>query len=161
MKLKVKANVNINENDIFNDLKKFADTYGKVFMWEAADIIADFAFKQMSEYYDEYTPKYYSRSFLMMFFSYKKYQVHSGNTYEGGILIDSSFTNHELDSEYYTEDYIYSDVWIKGKHGDNKGKADRFGRLKKKAFSKGTMSKLDKIAMKTAKSQSYSIINFK
>ena len=162
MKLKLKANTKVSEEMVFNDLKKFADTYSKFFMWEAMDMIYEFAYKEMLGYYEEYNPRYYSRTYLMQFFSYKKYYSHSNNYYEGGIIIDSSNTCHEEDNDFeWHEEMIYSFVWIKGVHGLHQGKKDRFGRLKKKAFSKGTMTSLDKKSMKVAKTQSYSVIDFK
>ena len=104
--------------------------------------------------------------------SYQKFFANTGNVYEGGIMINSAFTNHEK-GKSYTEEDIYNDVWIKGIHGYEKvgyddnvywreiqGLPDRINRIKRKAYSRDFKRELLSKGFEKAKAQSYSILKF-
>ena len=172
MKIKINPDVVLDEKTIINDIEKFTKTCAMTIIEEAQNQLDKFAFGEMAEYYLEYEPIFYDRTGQMGDLSYQKYMTIKGTIYEGGIFINSAFTNHEKGEEY-TEEYIYNDVWIKGIHGrkrvgrggkahwrEIKGLPERMNRIKKKAYSENFKNKLLAKGIAKAKSQSYSILKF-
>lgn len=172
MKIKINPNVVLDEKAIINDIEKFTKTCAMTIIDEAQNQLDKFAFGEMAEYYLEYEPILYTRTGQMGDFSYQRYMTIKGNVYEGGIFINSAFTNHEK-GKSYTEEDIYNDVWIKGIHGQEKvgygenaywreiqGLPERINRIKKKAYSDNFKNKLLAKGIAKAKSQSYSILKF-
>lgn len=177
MKVRINSNVILNEKAITKDIEKFAKTCAITIVEEAANFIKKFAFDQMVGYYDEYDPQLYVRTEQMLKSSYKPFVVTIGDTYEGGVIINSENTSHirgkRANGEEYTEEEIYDNVWIKGSHGWEKvgygqnshwekisGLPDRINRLKRKAYSRDFKRDLLNKGMAKAKSQSYSILKF-
>ena len=185
MKLKVIPKVKVDENKIANDLEKFAKTCAMTIVEEAQNQLDKFAFGEMAEYYMEYEPSFYARTGQMGDLSYRKFFAITGSVYEGGIEINSNFTNHDKGyriisnengtgmHEPYTEEEVYENVWVKGTHGyekvgygknsywrETKGVPDRINRLKKKAYSDKFKNELLEKGIAKAKSQSYSILKF-
>ncbi len=177
MKVRLNSDVIMNEKAITKDIEKFARTCALTIIQEAAKSIKKFAYEQMVDYYDEYDPRIYVRTNQMKNSSYKPFITITGKTYEGGVIINSSHTNHikgkRKNGEEYTEEEVYDDVWIKGIHGwelvgygDNaywreiSGLPDRINRLKRKAYSRDFKRKLLSKGFEKAKSQSYSILKF-
>lgn len=177
MKVRLNSDVIINEKAITKDIEKFARTCALTIIQEAAKSIKKFAYEQMVGYYDEYDPRIYERTNQMKDSSYKPFITITGKTYEGGVIINSSHTNHSRgkrkNGEEYTEEEVYDDVWIKGIHGQEKvgygenaywreinGLPDRINRLKRKAYSRDFKRELLSKGFEKAKSQSYSILKF-
>ncbi len=190
MKVKINSDVIMNEKGLEKDIKKFAETCAITIVEEAAKLIKKFAYNQMIGYYSEYDPRIYIRTDQMKNTSYKPFVITKGNVYEGGVIINSSNTNHRrgyyvtdenkrgsgdinLREPSIKEEYIYDNVWIKGSHGWEKvgygentgwheiqGTPDRINKLKRAAYSKEVKNKLLAEGMRKAKSQSYSILNF-
>lgn len=190
MKVKINSDVLINQKDLESDIKKFVEICATTIVEEAANLIKKFAFYQMVGYYEEYTPRRYKRTGQMRDSSYKSFVITKGNVYEGGVIINSSNTNHRrgyyvtdenkrgsgdinLREPSIKEEYIYDNVWIKGSHGyenvgyggevywrEITGVPDRMNKLKRKAYSKDFKERLLAKGMRKAKSQSYSILNF-
>ena len=177
MKVKLNSDVIINEKAITKDLEMFAKTCATTIVEEAAKSIKEFAYKQMVGYYDEYDPRIYVRTNQMRDSSYKPFTTITGNIYEGGVIINSSHTNHERgirkNGEEFTEEEVYNNIWIKGSHGyemvgygkdahwrEITGLPDRLNRLKRKAYSRDFKRDLLNKGMTKAKSQSYSILKF-
>lgn len=172
MKVNIKPEVILNEKAIMQDIEKFARTCAMTIIDEAQNQLDKFAFGEMAEYYMEYEPRIYDRTGQMGDMSYQKFFANTGNVYEGGIMINSAFTNHEK-GKSYTEEDIYNDVWIKGIHGQEKvgygdnvywreiqGLPDRINRIKRKAYSRDFKRELLSKGFKKAKAQSYSILKF-
>lgn len=172
MKVNIKPDVILNEKAIMQDIEKFARTCAATIVEEAQNQLDKFAFGEMAEYYMEYEPRIYDRTGQMGDMSYQKFFANTGNVYEGGIMINSAFTNHEK-GKSYTEEDIYNDVWIKGIHGyekvgydDNvywreiRGLPDRINRIKRKAYSRDFKRELLSKGFEKAKAQSYSILKF-
>lgn len=172
MKVNIKPDVILNEKAIMQDIEKFARTCATTIVEEAQKQLEKFAFGEMAEYYMEYEPRIYDRTGQMGDMSYQKFFANTGNVYEGGIMINSAFTNHDK-GKSYTEEDIYNDVWIKGIHGQEKvgygenaywreinGLPDRINRLKRKAYSRDFKRDLLAKGFEKAKSQSYSILKF-
>lgn len=172
MKVNIKPDVILNEKAIMQDIEKFARTCATTIVEEAQKQLEKFAFGEMAEYYMEYEPRIYDRTGQMGDMSYQKFFANTGNVYEGGIMINSAFTNHEK-GKSYTEEDIYNDVWIKGIHGYEKvgyddnvywreiqGLPDRINRLKRKAYSRDFKRELLSKGFEKAKAQSYSILKF-
>ena len=177
MRIKINPNVIINEEAIINDIRKFTKTCAMTVVEEAQVQLEKFAFGEMAEYYTEYEPYIYIRTGQMGDLSYQTFMSNTGNMYEGGIIINSVFTEHERgvrrNGKEYTEEEIYEDVWVKGKHGgemvgygknkhwrETLGVPNRINRLKEKAYSADFKNKLLAKGMAKAKSQSYSILKF-
>lgn len=185
MKVKINSDVIINEKGITKDLEKFAEVCATTIIEEGINIIVKFATKQMAGYYNEYDPYEYDRTYQMYRESFMPFRSFNGNIYEGGINIDSFFTNHPKGTRRnggeYTEEEIYDNVWIKGSHGfevvgnkptaengrndtrrwrEIQGEPDRINKLKRAAYSKELKEKLLSIGIRKAKAQSYSILNF-
>ena len=152
MKVNINPEVIMNEKNITKDLEKFAKTCATIIVNEAAQLIKKFAYKQMAGYYEEYDPRIYIRTEQMLKSSYKPFVVTTGDVYEE----------------------IYDNVWIKGTHGYEKvgygtnshweeliGLSDRINKLKREAYSKEVKEKLLAKGIRKAKSQSYTILNFK
>ena len=167
----------MNEKAITKDIEKFAKTCALTIIQEAAKSIKKFAYEQMVDYYDEYDPRIYVRTNQMKDSSYKPFIIITGTTYEGGVIINSSHTNHSRgkrkNGEEYTEEEVYDDVWIKGIHGwefvgygdsahwrEINGLPDRINRLKRKAYSRDFKRELLSKGFEKAKAQSYSILKF-
>lgn len=191
MKINVNSDVIINEKNLEKDIKKFAETCATTIVEEASNLIKRFAFDQMVGYYGEYDPRRYKRTKQMLKASYKPFVITTGEIYEGGVIINSNNTNHKrgyyitddnkkgygditLREPSIKEEYIYDNVWIKGSHGyenvgygeniywrEITGVPDRINKLKRKAYSQEFKNKLLAKGMRKAKSQSYTIINFK
>lgn len=172
MKVNIKPDVILNEKAIMQDIEKFARTCATTIVEEAQKQLEKFAFGEMAEYYMEYEPRIYDRTGQMGDMSYQKFFANTGNVYEGGIMINSAFTNHEK-GKNYTEEDIYNDVWIKGIHGQEKvgygenaywreiqGLPDRINRIKRKAYSRDFKRELLSKGFEKAKAQSYSILKF-
>lgn len=172
MKVNIKPEVILNEKAIMQDIEKFARTCATTIVEEAQNQLDKFAFGEMAEYYMEYEPRLYDRTGQMGDLSYQKFIAIKGNIYEGGIFINSAFTNHDK-GKSYTEEDIYNDVWIKGIHGQEKvgygenaywreinGLPDRINRLKRKAYSRDFKRELLSKGFEKAKAQSYSILKF-
>lgn len=172
MKVNIKPDVILNEKAIMQDIEKFARTCATTIVEEAQKQLEKFAFGEMAEYYMEYEPRIYDRTGQMGDMSYQKFFANTGNVYEGGIMINSAFTNHEK-GKSYTEEDIYNDVWIKGIHGQEKvgygdnvywreiqGLPDRINRIKRKAYSRDFKRELLSKGFEKAKAQSYSILKF-
>jgi len=172
MKVNIKPDVILNEKAIMQDIEKFARTCATTIVEEAQKQLEKFAFGEMAEYYMEYEPRIYDRTGQMGDMSYQKFFANTGNVYEGGIMINSAFTNHEK-GKSYTEEDIYNDVWIKGIHGYEKvgyddnvywreiqGLPDRINRIKRKAYSRDFKRELLSKGFEKAKAQSYSILKF-
>lgn len=172
MKVNIKPDVILNEKAIMQDIEKFARTCATTIVEEAQKQLEKFAFGEMAEYYMEYEPRIYDRTGQMGDISYQKFFANTGNVYEGGIMINSTFTNHEK-GKSYTEEDIYNDVWIKGIHGHEKvgygdnvywreiqGLPDRINRIKRKAYSRDFKRELLSKGFEKAKAQSYSILKF-
>lgn len=172
MKVNIKPEVILNEKAIMQDIEKFARTCATTIVEEAAESIKKFAYEQMVGYYGEYEPREYERTDQMLNTSYKPFTTTMGEIYEGGIIINSSNTNHEK-GKNYTEEDIYNDVWIKGIHGHEKvgygdnvywreiqGLPDRINRIKRKAYSRDFKRELLSKGFEKAKAQSYSILKF-
>lgn len=185
MKVRLNSDVIMNEKAITKDIEKFARTCAMTIIQEAAKTIKKFAYEQMVGYYDEYDPRIYERTNQMKDSSYKPFIIITGKTYEGGVIINSSHTNHQkgtrFNGEKYTEEEIYDDVWIKGSHGfeivgnkptaengwndtrhwrEIQGLPDRINRLKRKAYSRDFKRELLSKGFEKAKAQSYSILKF-
>lgn len=172
MKVRINPNVIMNDKAITKDVEKFAKTCATTIVEEAQKQLEKFAFGEMAEYYMEYEPRIYDRTGQMGDMSYQKFFANTGNVYEGGIMINSAFTNHEK-GKSYTEEDIYNDVWIKGIHGYEKvgyddnvywreiqGLPDRINRIKRKAYSRDFKRELLSKGFEKAKAQSYSILKF-
>lgn len=172
MKVNIKPDVILNEKAITQDIEKFARTCATAIVEEAAESIKKFAYEQMLGYYGEYDPRIYERTNQMKDSSYKPFIIITGKTYEGGVIINSSHTNHQK-GKNYTEEDIYNDVWIKGIHGYEKvgygenaywreiqGLPDRINRIKRKAYSRDFKRELLSKGFEKAKAQSYSILKF-
>lgn len=190
MKVNIKSDVILNEKAITQDIEKFARTCATTIVEEAAESIKKFAYEQMLGYYGEYDPREYERTYQMLNTSYKPFTTIMGEIYEGGIVINSSNTNHKrgyyitddnkigrgdisLREPLINEEYIYDNVWIKGIHGyekvgygDNaywreiRGLPDRINRIKRKAYSRDFKRELLSKGFEKAKAQSYSILKF-
>lgn len=185
MKVRLNSDVIMNEKAITKDIEKFARTCATTIVEEAQKQLEKFAFGEMAEYYMEYEPRIYDRTGQMGDMSYQKFFANTGNVYEGGIMINSAFTNHEkgtrFNGEKYTEEEIYDNVWIKGSHGfeivgnkptaengwndtrhwrEIQGLPDRINRLKRKAYSRDFKRELLSKGFEKAKAQSYSILKF-
>ena len=185
MKVNIKPDVILNEKAIMQDIEKFARTCATTIVEEAQNQLDKFAFGEMAEYYMEYEPRLYDRTGQMGDLSYQKFFANTGNVYEGGIMINSAFTNHDKGfrlisnddgtkiRQPYTEEEIYDNVWIKGSHGYEKvgygenaywreiqGLPDRINRLKRKAYSRDFKRELLSKGFEKAKAQSYSILKF-
>ena len=173
MAIKSKAWVDLDEKLIEADLRKFSEICCETIAKEAAAQINRFAYEQMFGYYGEYKPDIYERTEQMLIDSHKEYYAHHGNVYEGGIEINSAFTNHK--PKGITEEEIYDEVWIMGGHGwthfkygdidkwrYNQGETDRLLTLKQKAYSKETKQKLLSLGIKKARNRNngYSILKF-
>lgn len=178
MAIKIKPEVIINERAIQNDLKKFAKVCAETVAWEAQSMLMKFAEEQMWGYYMEYEPYDYFRTDAMLDYSYQPLFIKNGDSYEGGIWINSSFTNHKPKGRTFTEEDLYENVWVRGSHGlemvgyksgwqDTRhlqeilGEPNRLEKVKKKAYSKQTKNQLLAKGMRKAKAQTYSILNFK
>lgn len=178
MKVNINPEVIMNEKNITKDLEKFAKTCATTIVNEAAQLIKKFAYKQMAGYYEEYDPRIYIRTEQILKSSYKPFVITTGDVYEGGVIINSENTSHirgiRANGEEYTEEEIYDNVWIKGTHGYEKvgygtnshweeliGVPDRINKLKREAYSKEVKEKLLAKGIRKAKSQSYTILNFK
>lgn len=177
MKVRLNSEVIMNDKAITKDIEKFARTCAMTIIQEAAKSIKKFAYEQMVDYYDEYDPRIYVRTNQMKDSSYKPFITITGKMYEGGVIINSSHTNHSRgtrkNGEEYTEEEVYDNVWIKGIHGwefvgygDNaywreiSGLPDRINRLKRKVYSRDFKRSLLNKGFEKAKSQSYSILKF-
>lgn len=173
MKLGLDYTVEINDSAITQDLQKFYSTFAKAATKEAANRIEKFAQIQMNGYYNEYDPEYYERTMQMHDHSYQKFNMNSGNIYEGGIFTNSSFTFHESVDDNFTEEDIYTNVWEKGIHGWKvvlsrsgsetvviQGKPDRFGDIEKEVQKTSFQNEMFRIGVNAAMKEKYSVLRF-
>ena len=177
MSISIKPKVEIDIKAIEADLFVFAETFCSTVALEAVSMIKDFAFHEMIEYYNEYDPYVYIRTFKMRDHSYKKHYEKINNGFEGGIDIHSSNTYHP--DKHISEEQIYEKVWVEGsraidkiqyrsaKNGDvaffrkMQGEPYRIDNVKRKAYSNDTIQQLIAKGMKAALRQKYSILRFK
>lgn len=179
----------ITDGALEEDIKKIHETFCQTVVKSAIPKIKSFALTEMEGYYAEYTPRFYDRTNKMRYESYQEYEDNKGKVYKGGIIIDSSFTEHEglrykgYDSESYgspniTEDEIYTNVWDRGSHGfyatyktrisgiymsdvsEFIGKPHRFESLKKKVSSDKFLNRLKNSGISAVQKQKYSVLRF-
>lgn len=77
----------IDKQAIQADVEKFVKIYCSTGARITADIFTKIASLTIQEFYNDYSPKYYDRTFDMRDNSYKKYLHNNGRSYTGGVRI--------------------------------------------------------------------------
>lgn len=65
--------VTISLNDLAKDIEKYMTTYAREYCKQAADDLTDFAKNTILDFYDDYNPLYYDRTFEFRDHSVKRY----------------------------------------------------------------------------------------
>lgn len=100
-------------------LNKRAREECRLFATMAADKFTELAATAIAQFYADYTPAYYDRTYDMLNNSYRRYYLNKGNRYYGGVIGDSSGLSEYVGSGLSTGD-IWTNVWYKGYHGFTK-----------------------------------------
>ena len=167
--------VNIDTSILKADITKFAKTYCEAVQNLAVEEATTLAKAAMESYYGAYEPFYYDpRTNQMKEKSFKSYKEKIGNSYRGGIEINSDFTNHQ--PKGVEESDIYNFVWEEGIHGfeyfrtgdkHNRqpiyGKGEpknRYDEIDRKLHSPSKKREISEKAMATAKRGAYTMLRF-
>lgn len=123
--MKIEAKIN---NDIMKDLRrdveKYLKTYAKESSKYASKKLTEKAQYCMKYFYDDYSPKYYNRTYDLRDNSYSPYIHNNGNVYYGGVKISSdnmspyysSFS--KVNTSDYTDPIIIARLGWNGYHGN-------------------------------------------
>lgn len=91
------ATVIIDRKGLQDDILKYMKTYSKTYTKFACQELTKKAKSCIEMFYDDYTPKYYDRTFDLRDNSVIPYFHNNGNTYYGGVRITADYM-----SKYYS-----------------------------------------------------------
>lgn len=155
----------VNEKDLKDDVEKFLRSYAESYVQKAKHDITEFAKSAILEFYEEYTPTYYDRTFDLRDKSYSPYYRNTGKALYGGVTIN---TRNMQDYKGATAYEVADMSWIHGFHGDPNGYNGRFSpirtappidKVKNKMRNKAFLNELSDFGYQHAKSQKYKIID--
>lgn len=136
------------------DVKKFLRTYAQSFGQEAARIGPEVAKTAISSFYGAYSPKYYDRTENLLNNSYQRYYKDNGTTIYGGVRISSANMNSYGD-KCWSASQVANATWRSGLHGKV---ATTPPYSIARTVLQAEEGRIDKMAEKVARSQSYSVM---
>lgn len=86
----------------------------------AADEFTKCAKFSIEQFYKDYSPIYYDRTFDMLNNSYHRIYSNKGNKFMGGVSVDPSLLS-EYTHTHLSKDQIWEMVWLYGYHGYENG----------------------------------------
>lgn len=163
MKIEAKINKDVMKN-IRNDVEKYLKTYAKESSKYAAKKLTEKAQYCMEYFYNDYSPKYYDRTYDLRDNSYSLYIHNNGNVYYGGVKISSdnmspyysSFS--KVNTSDYTDPIIIAQLGWNGYHGNFEPvhtTPTPLEMLKEYFYSNEFHDDVKEYASKKAKEQSY------
>lgn len=152
---------NLLEKDIKHYLKSYAHAYAKT----ASVEITKMAESAIRTFYDQYSPKYYDRTFDLRDKSYSPYFHDNGQVMYGGVRINS---DEMMDYRSREKSYVAEYTWRHGSHGFTEHNPENMiytypplDMLLMAVGDTAFLSKLNKTAAAAAKNQKYSMLKFK
>ena len=122
--------VRVDTKGLEDDILKYMKTFSKAYAKEGSKQITQKAQSSIEMFYEDYTPKYYDRTFNLKDKSYVPYYHDNGKAFYGGVRITSDFMSSYSSGGYmshtYTEPIIIAQLAWHGWHGDPTGYDGRF-----------------------------------
>lgn len=122
--------IKIDKKGLEEDIIKYMKTFSKVYTQEGAKQITNKAQKSINMFYNDYTPKFYDRTYDLKNNSYVPYYHDNGKIFYGGVRITSDFMSPYYSggimSKSYTDPFTVAQLGWHGWHGDPTGYNGRF-----------------------------------
>lgn len=157
----------INERALEKEIKKYLKTYAETYCRQASKELTEFAKDAIQKFYDDYTPKYYNRTYDLLNNSFEPYYHNNGRVIYGGVRITSS-AMQPYRGAGISQHEIASSAWRIGLHGfNNRDPYDRIYTapplyyVREKMNEKTFLDKLNKIGETVAKKQKYTYLKLK
>lgn len=165
------ADIEINEAALRADMEKYLTTYAQTYAKSASEEFTKAAKDVINAvYYGGYSPEYYHRTDDLRSNSYKKYLKNNGDTYYGGVVISSEnmsdYTNIWGEKRSTTPaSSVVEWAWGAGYHGYTGGNPANgiysFPPISSLEMEIGFIkNNIESKALETARSQSYSVLQF-
>ena len=151
------------EKDLERDLEKWIRTYAEAYCKKAAIELTETAKYAIQKFYNDYTPKYYDRTFDLRDNSYSLYYHNNGRKIYGGVRISADKMQDYKDGTSAVD--VVGWTWFEGRHGFRGRDVDYpiytyppINIVKEKRDDASFLRELTNHATKEAKKQSYSIL---
>ena len=155
-----------NEKAMQKDIEKWMKTYAETYCKQAAKEITNMAKDAIQKFYDDYTPRYYNRTFNLKIGSYSPYYHNNGRNIYGGVRI-SSANMDEYKGAGISAYEIATSAWRHGLHGfeerDKNNRIHTFPPIAMIQMGMGDKKFLDRLqenANNVARKQNYSTFSF-
>ena len=163
--------IEINEQLIKKDLEKFIDTFGKTLASKVADKSVADAKAVLEEFYLDYQPRYYNRTFDLLNNSYHRYYKNHTTTFYGGVILSSKRMRDYKNTpkqdvfNWTILDGYHGYNWYKGADGerviDPITSRPPISKLMERIYDKPSFEQLKKEALKEAEKGNYKTLRFK
>lgn len=107
-------------NKIKKEVRDYTEKYCVAYCQKAADEITEFAKSAIYQFYNDYTPSIYDRTYDLRDNSYKRYYHNNGHgKYYGGVRITSEdMSTYQPGTVYETDPFEVVTAAYNGWHGD-------------------------------------------
>lgn len=158
------------DKKLMNECRTYLETFAITFCKNAADELTKTAEYAISEFYKDYEPSWYVRTYELENKSYKRYYKNNGRRAWGGVYIGDKYMksyNKNINEPITRDPYLVtSTAWESGLHGiygwhteeGNKGVIP-MEIIDEKMKDKKFLKELDNKAEQAAKSKSYEILD--
>jgi hypothetical protein len=123
-------NINLNIKDLEEDILKYMKTFSKTYAKEGSKQIVKKTKSCIEMFYNDYSPKFYNRTFDLKNNSYDPYYHDNGKAFYGGVRITADFMSPYYSGgimdNNYTEPIVIAQLAWHGWHGDPTGYNGRF-----------------------------------
>ena len=172
-------NVSIDRKNIQKDLHDFLQTFAETITKTAADKITADAKASIEEYYLDYQPKYYNRTFDLLHNSFYRHYENHGHTYWGGVVLSPGKMKNYITRGFLSntqtitkKEDVFKWTWLEGFHGYHWGMENGsrwidpiqttppISRLLQRFNDKAFYENLKQEALSKAKKKSYKYLKF-
>lgn len=164
------AKVNADMIELENDVWKYMRAYTRAYIHEAADAAVGFAKDAIEQFYKNYDPRSYRRTYNLEGYSYERhYENRWDKNYRGGVCITSKnmdpyvkyVNHHPIDIDPYP---IAKAAWLQGMHGWPKAAQidsdNPVHIVSTKLNDKQNLNKFHEKALQVARSKKYNVLSF-
>ena len=155
----------VDQKALIKDLKKYMYTFADEYCHEAATEITKIAKYAIEQFYNDYSPDYYDRTYDLRENSYSRYYHNNGRAIYGGVRINSEkMQPYNRGSKWETNPFEVASFAWHGWHGNpirNIYTTPPLDIVKEGASKQEFLNKLREKAENVAKNQEYSILKFK
>lgn len=159
----------INEKALKDDILKYMKTFSEAYVKEGSKQLTNEAKYCIEQFYEDYTPHFYNRTYDLRDNSYRPYIHNNGRIYYGGVRITSDFMSPYYSGNTVTDAFTVAQLGWHGWHGDPTGYNGRFEPIKTtppldiltRFFkSEKFLKSVNNYAEDVAVNQSYTYLNF-